>query len=167
MLPDDIRREQFLNDPSSTNHLQPFFKFYDVDRVFRGSAQIVKADYIYMRIEEPILLNIEALAKSGQEGPARSALESFVAARLTGGDASYIQALSGQDLIDEIYKQTRLEFWGEGKSYLALKRNMGTVTRGTNHLSQPGLVVPFDDNRLTFEIPQSEIQNNNNISDQN
>ena len=167
MPPDDIRREQFFNNPASTNHLQPFFKFYDSDRVFRGSAQIVKADYIYMRIEEPILLNIEALAKSGQEAAARTALESFVAARLTGGDASYVAALSGQALLDEIYKQTRLELWGEGKAYLALKRNMGTVTRGSNHLALPGTVIPFDDNRLTFEIPQSEIQNNNNINDQN
>jgi hypothetical protein len=33
----------------------------------------------------------------------------------------------------EIYLQTRIEFWGEGKSYLAMKRK-ATTTRGSNHL---------------------------------
>jgi len=165
MASDDIRREQYLNNPSSTSHLQPYFKFYDSDRVFRGASQIVKADYIYMRIEEMILLNAEALAQSGQEGAARTQLQQFVATRV--GDASYIAGLSGQALLDEIYKQTRLELWGEGKSYLALKRNKETVVRGPNHLSFVGEAMPHDDERLTFEIPQQEIQDNNNISTQN
>ncbi|QLG45944.1 RagB/SusD family nutrient uptake outer membrane protein [Costertonia aggregata] len=167
MAADDIRREQYLIDPDATNHLQPYFKFYDSDRVFRGSSQIVKADYIYMRVEELILLNAEALAKSGQEPEARTALEGFVETRLTSGDASYIAGLSGQALIDEIYKQTRLELWGEGKSYLALKRNRASVTRGANHLSFVGVTMPHDDERLTFEIPQQAIQDNNFINDQN
>lgn len=167
MPADDIRREQFLIDPTATNHLQPYFKFYDVDRAFRGSSQIVKADYIYMRIEEVMLLNMEALAQTGQEGPARTALESFISARLVGGDASFVAALTGQALIDEIYKQTRLELWGEGKAYFALKRNKETVRRGANHLSFIGQDIPFDDERLTFEIPQQAIQDNNNITDQN
>ena len=114
-----------------------------------------------------MLLNMEALAKSGQEPAARLALENFVATRLVGGDASFIAGLSGQDLIDEIYKQTRLELWGEGKAYFALKRNKETVRRGGNHLSFIGEEIPFDDERLTFEIPQQAIQDNNNISDQN
>ncbi|MDB4293438.1 RagB/SusD family nutrient uptake outer membrane protein [Maribacter sp.] len=165
MAADDVRREQFLNDPTATNHLQPYFKFYDSDRVFRGSSNIVKADYIYLRIEEMILLNAEALANAGQEGDARVALQSLVSNRV--GDASYIDGLSGSALLDEIYKQTRLELWGEGKSYLALKRNMGTVIRGANHLSFVGVPMPHDDERLTFEIPQQEIQDNNNVNDQN
>ncbi|QLE01738.1 RagB/SusD family nutrient uptake outer membrane protein [Galbibacter sp. BG1] len=165
MQPDDIRRDQFLNNPESSRHLQPLFKFYDSDRVIFGTSQIVKADYIYMRYEEPLLLNIEALAKSGQESAAIAALTDFVSTRVD--DASYISGLSGQALIEEIYKQTRLELWGEGKSYLALKRNEETVVRGDNHLSFQGVPMPFDDERLTFEIPQQELQDNNNITTQN
>jgi hypothetical protein len=41
---------------------------------------------------------------------------------------------SGTSLQEEIYLQTRLEFWGEGKSYLAMKRNKATVKSGINHL---------------------------------
>ena len=49
--------------------------------------------------------------------------------------------MTGQALLDEIYKQTRVEFWGEGKSYLAMKRNHATLTRGANHLFQAGVVI--------------------------
>lgn len=165
MRTDDVRRVQFLNSPTSARHLQPWRKFYDSDRVVFGTSQIVKADYIYMRYEELVLLNIEALAKSGQEGLAVTALFNFVSTRVT--DASYVNALSGQALLDEIYKQTRLELWGEGKSYLAMKRNKATILRGANHLSFVGVAIPFDDERLTFEIPQQEIQDNNFITTQN
>ena len=166
MRPDDIRRQQFFaSNPASVRYLQPLFKFFDADRVIFGTSQIVKADYIYMRYEEPLLLNIEGLAKSGQEGLARTALFNFVATRVA--DASYINALSGNALLNEIYKQTRLEFFAEGKSYLAMKRNKATVTRGANHLSFAGQSFAFDDERMTFEIPEQEIQDNLFINDQN
>jgi len=165
MAADDIRRDQFLNNPTSTRYLQPFNKFYDSDRVVFGSSQVVKADYIYMRYAEVLLLNIEALAKSGQEGPARTQLLTFASQRI--GNPAFISGLSGQSLIDEIYKQTRLELWGEGKSYLAMKRNMATTVRGSNHLSFVGESYAFDEERLTFEIPQQEIQDNLFINSQN
>ncbi|MBA6154049.1 RagB/SusD family nutrient uptake outer membrane protein [Gelidibacter maritimus] len=161
---DDVRRDQFYN-VEGDNYLQPLFKFYDADRVHFGASQIVKADYIYMRYAELLLLNIEALARSGQEGPAQIALADFVAAR--GVDATYVSGLNGQALYDEIHKQTRLELWGEGKSYLAMKRNKATIKRGPNHLSYVGVEMAFDDDRLTFKIPQQEIQDNNLINDQN
>lgn len=165
MRPDDVRRSQFLNNPNSARHLQPFNKFYDSDRQVFGSSQIVKADYIYMRYAEVLLLNIEALAKSGAEGLARTALLNFAANRIA--DPSYINGLNGQALLAEIYNQTRWELWGEGKSYYAMKRNEATTQRGPNHLSFVGEAIPYDDERMTFEIPLQEIQDNNNISDQN
>ena len=82
-------------------------------------------------------------------------------------DTSYLDGLSGQALVDEIYLQTRIEFWGEGKSYLAMKRNEATVTRGDNHLSFQGVAIPYNDERLTFEIPEAEILYNPFISTQN
>lgn len=164
--PDDVRRDQFLDDPASTRHLQPLFKFYDSDRVIFGSSQIVKADYVFMRYAEPLLLHIEALAKSGQEGAAKTMLQNnFLSQRVT--DPSYVSGLSSQGLLDEIYLQTRIEFWGEGKSYLAMKRNMATVTRGSNHLSFGGQSFAFDDEKMTFEIPSQEIQDNLFINSQN
>jgi hypothetical protein len=70
-------------------------------------------------------------------------------------------------LKNEIYLQTRIELWGEGRSYLAMKRNKATTVRGANHLSFVGTPIPYNDERMTFEIPEGEIQFNPFISTQN
>ena len=111
------------------------------------------------------LLAAEFAAKSGNEASAQTNLKALVSQRVP--DASYIDALSGPALQSEIYLQTRIELWGEGKSYLAMKRNKATVTRGSNHLSFVGEAIPYNDERLTFEIPEGEIQFNPFISTQN
>jgi len=164
MRPDDVRRNQFFTGAGG-NYLQPLFKQYDVDRVPFGTSTNVKADYVYMRHAEMILLESEAQARQGLDGPARTTLKLLADVRIT--DTTYLNALSGAGLQDEIYKQTRLELWGEGKSYFAMKRNQATITRGANHLSYVGENIPHNDNRLTFEIPQREIQDNPFINGQN
>jgi hypothetical protein len=164
MRPDDIRREQFA-DVDGASYLQPLFKMYDSDRVPFGTSTIAKADYVYMRHAEMILLKAEAEARQGLDNQARQSLGLLVDNRIE--DTSYLNALSSQALIDEIYKQTRLELWGEGKSYFAMKRNQATITRGSNHLSFIGESISHNDNKLTFEIPQREIQDNPLINDQN
>ncbi len=165
MRTDDVRRQQFRSDQSSGRYLQPLFKFYDPARQLAGTSTTTVNDYVYMRYAEVLLLNAEAKARSNQDSQARTALKTLVSARID--DPSYVDALSGQALIDEIYKQTRLELWGEGKSYLAMKRNKATVTRGSNHLSFVGTPISFDDERMTFEIPQQELQDNISIDSQN
>ncbi len=162
---DDIRKSQFLNDPSSSNHLQPWFKFYDPAKQPRGTSTTIVNDLIYMRVAEMYLLHAEAAANLGMDGEAIAALQTLLNERVD--DASYVTSLGGQALKDEIYLQTRIELWGEGKSYLALKRNMETVVRGPNHLSFVGVPIPYDDERLTFEIPQEEILYNPFVNSQN
>ena len=162
---DDVRKRQFLNAPSHSRNLQPLYKFYDASRTAYGASQTVVADYIYMRVAEMYLLNAESSAKSGDEANAKLSLKALLDLRVP--DSSYIDALSGQDLLDEIGLQTRIELWGEGKSYLAMKRSKETRTRGDNHLSFVGEPISYDDERMSFEIPESEIQNNPFISAQN
>ena len=161
----DVRRNQFLNNPASSNHLQPWGKFYDPARVPRGPSQVITLDLVYMRVAEMYLLNAEAAANLGMDAEARMALSTLLNERVD--DTSYLDGLSGQDLIDEIYLQTRIELWGEGKSYLAMKRNKATVVRGDNHLSFVGDPIPYDAEELTFEIPEEEILYNPAISTQN
>ncbi|WP_274475368.1 RagB/SusD family nutrient uptake outer membrane protein [Mangrovimonas aestuarii] len=161
---DDVRKQQFYPDETSSFYLMPYNKFYDPNReVF--SQRNITTDYIYMRVAEMYLLYAEAAAKSGNEDAARNALTALLQQRIP--DASYVNGLSGQALVDEVDLQTRIELWGEGKSYLALKRNQRTVVRGANHLSLVGEPISYDDDRLTFEIPQAEIRDNPFISDQN
>lgn len=153
--PTDSRKGQF------DTRLRPRNKFFDPARVIGGQRNVT-TDYVYMRMEEMYLLNAEAKAKLNQDGLAIVRLKELLTKRMP--DASYVDALSGQALDDEIYLQTRIELWGEGKSYLAMKRNKATITRGTNSTFFAGQSFPYDDDRLTFPIPQAEIINNPEIS---
>ncbi|GAA4293419.1 RagB/SusD family nutrient uptake outer membrane protein [Aestuariibaculum suncheonense] len=163
---DDVRKEQFESDPAAGNqYLQPLNKFYEAARVPRGSSTTITSDLIYMRIAEMYILNAEAAAKTSDEATAKSSLKALVSKRVP--DASYIDALTGQALLNEIYLQSRIELWGEGKTYLAMKRNKRTIKRGDNHLSFVGEEISYDDERMTFEIPEAEILYNPFISTQN
>lgn len=151
---DDIRKSQFDSD------LMPVNKFFDPGRKPGGQRQIT-TDLLYMRSDEFYLLNAEAKAHQSKDGEARDVLKSFLSNRIS--DLTYIDLLSGQDLLNEIYLQTRIELWGEGKSYLAMKRNKATITRGDNHLYEAGNSFQYNDPRLTFVIPQAEVLNNPNL----
>ncbi len=157
---DDIRKGQF-NAPNQARPLYPTQKIFDKGRVI-GGARYVTSSLIYMRSDEFYMLNVEAKANQNKDVEARTALASYLSDRIT--DLSYLNSLSGDDLKNEIYKQTRIEFWGEGKSYLAMKRGKRAVVRGSNHLFFANQAISADDPRLTFEIPQQEVLNNPNLN---
>lgn len=152
MRPDDIRRNQF--HPAV---YIPWNKFYDPNRKPMGQRNI-ETDYVYMRVAEMYLLHAETLAKLGRDGEAISLLKSFLADRIS--DLSYLDALSGESLQKEIWLQTRIELWGEGKSLMALKRNKGVVRFGANHLDFPNTDFSYDDPTMEFMIPENELLNN-------
>jgi hypothetical protein len=157
---DDIRKGQFAS-PGALFELQPINKFFDPARDDGGQRQVT-TDLVYMRADEFYLLNAEAKARTSQEAAARTALKTYLADRIT--NVSYIDALAGQALLNEIYLQTRIELWGEGKAYLAMKRNKAPVVRGANHLFEAGNTIPYSDPKLTFSIPQAEVLNNPNLN---
>lgn len=163
----DVRRTQF--GTSGTTNRMPINKFFDPGRT-AGGQQTITTDYIFMRIEEFYLLSAEASAKTGDEATAKDRLKSLLEIRLAGGATAadaYLNPLTGQALKDAIYTQTRIELWGEGKSYLALKRNQATVTRGTNHVFRAGQTFVYDTDEMSFQIPFSEMNNNPLITTQN
>lgn len=153
----DIRRSQFAQVGTNTGNLQPRNKFYDPGRAAGGQRTVV-TDLVYMRSDEFYLLNAEANARLGNETAAKQALTTLLTQRRT--DITYLTLLTGQALLNEIYLQTRIELWGEGKSYLAMKRNKASITRGSNHLFFAGQSFPYNDTRLSFAIPQDEVLNN-------
>jgi len=160
----DVRKDQF---GTGTTALQPINKFFDPGRTI-GGQYIITTDLILMRAEEFYLLSAEAAAKSNSEPVAKAMMIDFLTARVGAAEASAtISPLSGQALLDEIYLQTRIEFWGEGKSYLAMKRNEATVTRGTNHVYRAGESFAYDADEMSFQIPEVEINNNGLITGQN
>lgn len=160
----DVRKNQF----APGTFLLPINKFFDPARVPDGQY-IITTDLIFMRVDEFYLLSAEAAAKTGDEAGAKNRLIELLTSRL-GGAANaqaYVNPLSGAALRDAIYLQTRIEMWGEGKTYFAMNRNQATVTRGTNHLFRSGQSFVYDSDEMSFEIPQSEIANNPSISGQN
>lgn len=159
----DIRRNQFNLNPNSSFYLAAQNKFYAPARTIDGTMNVTM-DLVFMRIAEIYLLNAEMAARTGKDAVARTSLKAIVGLRRP-GDAGYIDALSGQALLDEIYLQTRIELYGEGKSYLAMKRNKATITRHPDsHLFHGGQSYQYNDDVLTFEIPLIEIQNNQFIN---
>ncbi|UGS23091.1 RagB/SusD family nutrient uptake outer membrane protein [Flavobacterium channae] len=162
----DVRRSQF--GTSGTSIRMPINKFFSPDRVV-GGQQVITTDLIFMRVDEFYLLSAEAAAKSGNEAAAKARLKELLASRL-GGSANadaYVDPLTGAALREAIYRQTRIELWGEGKSYLAMKRNQATVTRGTNHVFRAGQSFLYDSDEMSFQIPQLEMDNNSQITGQN
>lgn len=147
----DIRKTQFGS--TGTTNRMPINKFFDPGRT-AGGQKIITTDYIFMRVDEIYLLGAEAAAKSGDEVTAKNRLKQLLTIRLSGGATeadAYVNPLSGQALKDAIYLQTKIEMWGEGKSYLAMKRNQATVTRGTNHVFRAGQSFVHNSDELTFE----------------
>ena len=158
MIPaDDVRKTQFRDGNPGFG----WWKFYNGARVFRGQRNI-EDDYIYMRTEEMYLLSAEMSAKgAGTDADAQGRLAEILANRYEdASDYSDLISKTGDDLLNEIILQTRIELWGEGKSYLSMKRNKQMMTRGSNHTFKAGLSIPYSDERLTYEIPRAEIQNN-------
>lgn len=155
----DARKGQFAQIPGHRWNLTPINKFYDAARQVDGE-RLVTNDYVFMRMSEVYLLNAEMAAKTDDLAKARTSLKALVSLRVP--NASYIDALDKAGLLAEIQKQTRIELWGEGKSFLAMKRFKSTRTRGANHLYEVGSSVNYNDPKLTLEIPLAEIQNNSN-----
>lgn len=152
----DVRKGWFGPHPWYGIPNCPINKFYDKERSPFSQREIT-TDYVYMRVEEMHLLKAEAQAFNDDDAAARTTLKAFLNNRMTNTD--YIDALSGQDLKDEIYKQWRIEMWGEGRSYFAMKRFKATIVR-EGHIDLNGIPIPYNDDRLTFMIPQQEIQDN-------
>lgn len=161
----DIRKIQFLDNPNSGWNLAPYRKFYHPARKLRGTGLYTNEDYLYLRVDEMYLLSAEMSAKENMPIDARNRLKDILSNRFNSpADYAYIDGLNGQNLLDEVNLQTRIELWGEGKSYFSMKRNKVTIKRGPNHLFRSGESFMYNSDELTFQIPQSEIQNNVNIS---
>lgn len=123
-------------------------------------------DWPLMRVEEMILLRIEALARSGQESVARQELEAFVK---TYRDPSY--TISGnRQFLDEIWFQRRVELWGEGFFTGDAKRMGKNIVRfhqgeDSNWPDAFKFNIASNDGWLNMRFPQRELDNNHGIVD--
>ncbi len=84
------------------------------------------SDWPIMRVEEMILIEVEGLARTGREAEAQNLLTEFVS---TYRNPGYSCRLTGQLLLDEIWRERRVELWGEGFSMSDIMRLNKPVVR--------------------------------------
>jgi hypothetical protein len=160
----DIRKQ--LWDPTGTNTAFPTppggSRYPYMNRKFLsggGSGSSI-GDVPLMRVAEMYLIEAEAKARLGQDAAAAQVLFTLAKQR----DPNYVLSTNtGQNLINEILIQRRIELWGEGFRFYDLKRlNMALNRNGSNH--NPAVAttmsVPAGDKQWQFLIPRSELNTN-------
>ncbi len=168
----DVRKQ--LWDPTGTNEadfplpLPTFTRYKYHPKKFRVADESLSiGDVPYMRAAEMYLIEAEAKARLGQDADAAEALYTLAVSR----DPEYtLSANAGQALIDEIMIQRRVELWGEGFRFYDLKRTNSPLDRdGGNHNATLSnvMTIPAGDIRWQFMIPQTEINNTNELVKQN
>ena len=120
-------------------------------------------DIPMMRYEEMLLIQAEGLAMSGSWPDAKTIVENFVNNyRWTDPTAPYVcNASSKEEMIDEIWFQRRIEFWGEGFSYFdCLRLQKGIDRRGGGFPAECVYEIPANDNIFQYMIPTGELEAN-------
>lgn len=124
-----------------------------------------------LRLGEIYLIAAEANAKMGEDGKARNYLNSLCSVRNAGVNVS---GLSGTDLMEAIYAERHRELMGEGLRQADLKRwNIG-FTRSDAFEGRNSVIISnyrniqysASDYRLTWPIPQHEMDTNPQIANQ-
>ena len=168
----DIRRAWWDRQNPDVAYIQEKFKFYDYENWM--------ADRIYMRVEEAVLVEAEALCRAGDETGAKAALMKLMSKR----DPSYTTSKTGtalgalthietNSLLEEILIQRRIELWGEhGRIYDIKRLKQGfvrTAAMGHPALGVSALNTLKTDNPETYDwvltIPVSEFNANKTLGE--
>ena len=121
-----------------------------------------------MRVEEMLLIQAEAYAKSGNEAKGKQILDNFVK---TYRDPSYSGAPAGRSFADEVWFQRRVELWGEGFGIFDTKRLNKPMVRflgtaeSTNQPAAFRFNMAANDGWLLMKFADGEKNTNFSIED--
>lgn len=120
-------------------------------------------DIPLMRVEEMYLIQAEAMAMNGNPTGGAQALQNFIS---TYRDPNYTcTATTAETVQNAVWLQRRIELWGEGFSYYDLLRlKKGIDRRGAGFPADYVFNISDGDPILIYQIPNSEIQGNKQIS---
>jgi len=129
-------------------------------------ATITPMDVLHMRAAEMYLIEAEAQARQGDNASAQTTLYALVSER----DAGYVKSTNtGQDLVDEILVQRRIELFLEGHRWFDMLRNdeeLDLEGSGANpdlYLDGYQQDKPSTNPKWVFLIPQRELNANPNM----
>lgn len=157
----DVRRKAFASEDKTEVYGIELPKYANL-KFGRTSANTTNNDndYPLMRVAEMYLIEAEGLARAGKTAEAQSVLYDFVVAR----DPQYTKSTkSGDDLLNDIYLQRRIELWGEGFSYFDQKhfgKGIERIYEGSNHTDEARVNRPLGDRVFKLRIPDDELYNN-------
>lgn len=171
----DIRKGWWLNDTCYSANLNARQASYMKKYSYRAYTNVKFGPYNdvvgtatnandipLMRIEEMYLIKAEAELMSGK-GDALATLTDFVK---TYRDPEYSFTEGDLDLHQEIWRQRRIEFWGEGISWFDVMRlGTGIDRRNAGFESVYAFVIAGTDTKLLYPIPESEVQANPALSE--
>lgn len=156
----DVRGQFFLKEPSIDPDRNLVLKF-------QHWQSIGNAERVDIRASEMVLIEAECEARLGNYSIAQDALLRIQERSVANAQKS---TNTGDELIDEILLERRKELFGEGFRLNDIKRTQSPLVRAGDHWSTYSFTANDPDYyRLTFPIPQGEIDANDNISqaDQN
>lgn len=156
----DVRRKLFKHASSGEKYTDQEAAFPDYTNIKFKKVANWEADYVYMRVSEMILNEAEALAHKGDGASAATVLKELMAQR----DPSWkLNTVT----VDDVYKQRRLELWGEGFSlfdHLRLKKGIDRAYAGSNHLKSAQYTIDAGSWYFLYQIPLAELDNSADIS---
>lgn len=145
---------------------EPYFAYTNVKfgvPSMPSPTSVNDSDWPFMRVEEMILIQAEAYAKSGDEAKAKKILTDFVT---NYRDPEYKIPVS-RTLADEIWFQRRVELWGEGFGWNDMMRQNKPLVRfhndNSNYPEAFKFNLPAKDPWMLMRFPQRETNTNFDI----
>jgi starch-binding outer membrane protein, SusD/RagB family len=130
-----------------------------------GDDKGFAADLVLMRPEEMLLIEAEASARLNDNKRAGTLLKELRDNRY---DQPVSVTSSGVTLLNEILLERRIELWGEGFRGFDLQRLKLDVNRNnSNHnpVVARTMTLPAESEKFIYQIPQTEIDANPNITE--
>ncbi|RRD69928.1 RagB/SusD family nutrient uptake outer membrane protein [Tannerella forsythia] len=149
------------NFPRPKNYLRKAYSTFKFTAEAYGNSS---GDILLMRLAELYYIAAEAYAHTGQNEKAQDILNTIMVTR----DPNYVKSTkTGDELLNEIWRNRRIDLWGEGFRFTDLKRlnqplKRSIVSNTPSNVSRK-MEVPAGDKEWQFLIPRAELDSNPNV----
>lgn len=159
--PEDVRNDLIL----STGGLKSTYPIHYILKFTGQDGFVNLSSPQYLRLSEMYLNRAEANAKEGMDQLALDDVNIIRDRAGLSGEQLYTTSnLGGSSILDIVLEERRLELAYEGHRGFDLVRNKRDMSRDYEgiHLDAPDnrIVIPYDDKRWIFFVPQIELDTN-------